>query len=297
MKRLLTQSFDDAGASSSHENGVAEQLSDWPSSIPSMADKILAKTGTRSRLHDHFSAEGTVYVTTSYSGLGTFEHCVQRLMHCCSDKQQKAPRFRFWSGCENDHTARQMLMSSQVCPEHVFGDITDRVSSDVLEHLNFIVRECQNRAKELKATKQKEIVKKQMYEALSDRCMRKMMKACMEAIAADRAREPRTAFLSRSQPSVPALARHGGEGHDDGSWRQHLRFLQPAGPADQVDSRVRASCGHLVDLGCVPCRHAVPGMLPSLRHRERHERGVSARTWLDCVMSNLDSSGRWGPND
>ena len=205
IQRLPTQTYDgcEPAAGSSGECPI-QRLAAWPQDVLSMQDRVLSATGARSRLEHHCSGQGgTIYVTSSYSGIGTFEFCIARLAALFTTLDDS--RFKFWSACESDASVRAMLMQSQACPEHVFGDICERVEKDCLARLQFIVKSCEERAANIAASKQKAEDKKKAYAELSDRCMRKLISVSMEGVAKQSPQTPRTAYCYKHEKECPLL--------------------------------------------------------------------------------------------
>eukprot|EP00439_Symbiodinium_sp_Y106_P034033 s6775_g4.t1 len=169
-----------------------------------MQDRVLSATGVRSRLEHHCCGQGgTIFVTSSYSGVGTFEFCMARLAALFTTLD--GSRFKFWSACESDASVRAMLMQSQVCPEHVFGDICERVDKECMDQLKFIVQACEERAAKIAATKNTSENKKKAYAELSDRCMKKLFSVSMEKIAEQSLQTSGMAYCYKHEKQCPLL--------------------------------------------------------------------------------------------
>ncbi|CAK9110214.1 Uncharacterized protein SCF082_LOCUS51195 [Durusdinium trenchii] len=187
FRRLSTHVHERADDSS----GVQAALGtvDWLDQVKELPDVMVAKLGATSALDSHLSSEVTIWVTSSYSGLGTFEHCVSRLaslktpdlFQLDSDSLCFEP-FRFYSATEDDPFCREVLLTSKVCPEHVFGDVCERVSADVLNKMIFTVDTLKSRAEAIAKGDQSNAEKKRLKDQLNDRCMKKLIEIAHNAM-------------------------------------------------------------------------------------------------------------------
>ena len=112
---------------------------------------------------------------------------------------------QFYSACEFDPVVRRILLESDCCPQHVFGDLTERVGEVVVERMRRTVSTCVARADNVKASKKSAAQKKLKIAVLNDRCMKKLIKLGMDAIAADRARPLRMCHCYIHDRMCPVL--------------------------------------------------------------------------------------------
>eukprot|EP00439_Symbiodinium_sp_Y106_P022305 s6155_g2.t1 len=160
---------------------VAEsKLSDWPDDVPRLQDAMLAKHGIASRLSGYMQRK--IWVTSAYSGLGTFEHVFSRIasqeLGGIGLESHFGP-FRFWSAFENDVRCQEMLMASKVKPMHLFRDITEQMHGEVVQKLEFIVGEMKRRTAEIK--KARSATMKADIDAMSRQCMERLFKEVRRA--------------------------------------------------------------------------------------------------------------------
>ncbi|CAE7602416.1 unnamed protein product [Symbiodinium necroappetens] len=182
-----------------------KNLVDWPAyATGGLQDAALAAGHPPSHLAEHFAGRKTIYVSSSCSGMGTFEHCMKRLAAACAGAVENTG-VKFWSASECDKAVRDMLLQSSGCPEHVFGDLTERVDSKVLARMKHAVGCLQQRAHELAATKQTPAQKKVELGKLNVRCMQKLLELAMEAVAADRGGASRCCYCYVHDQLCPLL--------------------------------------------------------------------------------------------
>lgn len=165
-----------------------EELLNWPQ---------LAKDGFEFLFDMHwnmapnlqfwFDQQSTVngpklFVTTHYTGLGTVEHCMQRLVNA----HNSAPVV-FYSAHEICDDTRAVLMEAKHRPNHVFGDLTHQFPSDVVKHMEMVVKVLRDRATtQMKAAGTPAAAKK-IWEETSHRCMLKLLTVARETVQAKKA--------------------------------------------------------------------------------------------------------------
>ncbi|CAE7356507.1 unnamed protein product [Symbiodinium sp. CCMP2592] len=191
----------------------AKNLVDWPAyATAGLQDAAVAAGQSQSHLAEHFSGRKTIYICSSYSGMGTFEHCMKRLAVACAGAVEETG-VKFWSASECDQAVRDMLLKSAACPEHVFGDLTERVEPQTLARMKHAVGCLQQRARDIAGTKQTPAQKKVELGKLNDRCMQKLLELAMQAVAADRVRPTRRCYCYVHEELCPLLP----PGLDDGT--------------------------------------------------------------------------------
>lgn len=121
---------------------VAE-LCDWP--YEDLSDRLIAKTGMSAKnlVAGFAGADRTIWVTSSFSGIGTVEHCLTRLaaQHGTADFGEPAasfPPFCLYSMWEVSEACRKMVANSKLRPRHIFGSVCDKCSTDVQDRLEFV---------------------------------------------------------------------------------------------------------------------------------------------------------------
>ena len=189
------------------ENSTPVNLANWPARVRLTPDLLLSRHQLCPQLQAHLDGTACIYVTTCYSGLGTFEMCVKRLAqlasssghgsgHDAQDISEKSHAcFKLWWACEKGATVREMLLRSACCPQHVFGDIADRVDPLVYKRLEHAVGLLSKRAEEIESSKKSRAEKKKELLALNTRCMQKLLRISLDAVAAGHASDqPRTAY-------------------------------------------------------------------------------------------------------
>ena len=176
-----------------------ELLANWPSELPKIQEALLAKYGCTSELQQNLS-RGTLYVTSSYSGMGTFEHVLRRLasaalpLHCTAGPQPEASHgpLVFWSCHETDKNCRAMLMQSGLRPKHMFGDIQEQLDPDAVNKMKFVIKTLSERLNEFEArcqreetvaSRAKQLIKEET-DKLNMRCMQKLQQICSKEFVA-----------------------------------------------------------------------------------------------------------------
>ena len=149
---------------------------------------------------------GKIWLTSSYSGIGTCEHVLSRLAAFFNGgigMDSHFGCFRFWSAHEIDSKCQQMLMSSQVKPMHLFGSIEEQCDTEVLEKLQFVVATMRQRAAALKAASGKKASARNVpkvkdeLEAMSQRCMQKLFAEVRAACAQNKMRAEGWCFICK----------------------------------------------------------------------------------------------------
>ena len=196
LLRLQTEEFE---VSSS-------KLSDWPDDIPRLQDALLAKHQLFSQLSGYMQRK--IWVTSAYSGLGTFEHVFSRIasqqLGGIGMESHFGP-FRFWSAFENDARCQEMLMASKVKPMHLFRDITEQMNDEVVQKLEFIVGEMRKRAGDMKACGGTHV--KAQLEALSKRCMERLFMEVKRACERGRTKEKGWCLMCQQEcPFLPRMS-------------------------------------------------------------------------------------------
>eukprot|EP00959_Pyramimonas_sp_CCMP1952_P212917 4455288-Pyramimonas_sp.AAC.1 len=82
-----------------------------------------------SQKSEEFAKQKHIVTTTHYSGIGCAELGMAMLGH------ELGINIRGHSACESDPTCREFLLKHKHCPNHVFGDIEDRVPPEALKKL------------------------------------------------------------------------------------------------------------------------------------------------------------------
>lgn len=153
-----------------------QALCDWPSLCPTIESVLAGGPGIESQLSRRLSSRsGRMWLSSSYSGLCTFDFCYIRLREACQGIVPDGALISsyIWSAHEVDDKARYVLLKSGHCPQHVFGDLRHQVEEEVLHKMDFVVKTLKTRASEIPDTlTQKE--KKKKLDDLNDKCMRKL---------------------------------------------------------------------------------------------------------------------------
>jgi hypothetical protein len=76
----------------------------------------------------------TVVVTTSYSGIGTIEWCMQIIQHALASLGCTL-HLVLWSATDYASRCRNFLMKHRHPPRHIFGDLLERLPAGILERL------------------------------------------------------------------------------------------------------------------------------------------------------------------
>ena len=117
-------------------------------------------------------------VTTAYTGLGTVEHCLDRLASASGGFQQVL----HWSGFERDPKCRDVILQSAHCPNHLFGDLEDLFEPDVVTKMyactEVLKKRAEARCKEAANTEES----RQVVAAHSKRCMSKLFQMAKQGI-------------------------------------------------------------------------------------------------------------------
>ena len=152
------------------------------------------RAGARAAL-DQLTNLGLV-VTSSYSGTGSYESVVHRIMnlawettggkHHCAKLAQK--KITFYSANDIDPVARDVIASHPACtrPMHLFGDILDRVPRSAMKELRGIERRC------LLAIVGKMFKKSRSWGLLRLSLLRRRAKSCQRSTCANCSLSSRT---------------------------------------------------------------------------------------------------------
>ena len=88
-------------------------------------------------------ARPVLWVTSSFSGMGSVEHVLSRLGIMDDPACFQEPKdgifgnVRFYAMWEMDKKCRQLVLASKIRPQHMFGDVTEKFSSDVVDRMEF----------------------------------------------------------------------------------------------------------------------------------------------------------------
>ena len=129
-----------------------------------------------------WSPHQPIFVTTHYTGLGTVEHCMQRL----SNKFNSRNELILWSGHEICESARAMILNAKHRPLHLFGDIKKQFFEEDVRYMEGIVECLHDRAKKLLKSASSQEESKRICSEVSQRCMRKLLDFVKDLIAKDR---------------------------------------------------------------------------------------------------------------
>ena len=183
FRRLNTDIDESQGATVS-----PQKLCNWPAELPALQDKLISKYAVASSLPLHLAPGGSrFWITTSFSGLGTFEHVLDRMstaFNALAGKPSETDHcpFQFWSAHDISPPCRAVLLKSSLCPEHVFGDICLQVPEEVRRKMSFIVTTLIARAEAAtRSTKSKAEVKEEI-DAINSRCMKKLFAIVRDAV-------------------------------------------------------------------------------------------------------------------
>lgn len=127
----------------------------WPQEALLSCNDYGAATGSLPTGSSSCLASGrTVSVTTTYSGAFTIEHACKCIEEGLRGEAMKSLgivagcSFRFWAATDVDPTCRRLIMSSKYPPEHVFGDVCDRLPASVIQKMLAAHQVLLSRAKE-----------------------------------------------------------------------------------------------------------------------------------------------------
>ena len=167
----------------------AAGLCEWPSALPAMQDKLASVLGVTPCLERHVtSGKEKIWVTTSFSGMSTFEHALDRISGAFTPPIGTRPQgchgaFQFWSIHEISHQCRELAFESKMCPEHIFGDICTQVPESLQEQMSFIVNACEGRAKLAAKSGRKAAQVKEELDRLNERRTNKLFSLASKAAA------------------------------------------------------------------------------------------------------------------
>jgi hypothetical protein len=104
-------------------------------SLPSKYGELLGRAPHRAALSDVL--DRGIFVTSGYSGTGGFELAVDAVVTAAGVSLDKVPNIVYYSACDSSESARQALLSHspRTRPEHVFGDMLERVPDRELQEL------------------------------------------------------------------------------------------------------------------------------------------------------------------
>ena len=91
------------------------------------------------------------------------------------------PSVKFWAASENDEASRDILLRSSCCPEHVFGDICDRLPWSDMDKMHFTVKSLEDRMKAAVKDARTAAEKKKIKESTNDRCLDKLLQIANHA--------------------------------------------------------------------------------------------------------------------
>ena len=181
MRRLSTECFEGKSEASCEKTS----LRDWPGEVGDMQDALLAKHGVSSNLGS--LTRRKIWITSAYSGLGTFEHVFSSLAAWHKGGMGMASHFgpfRFYSAFESDTKCQEMLMKSEIHPMHLFANVEELCAEEVVSKLRFIVGAFQTRARKAKSELKGPKLKAEL-DSLNNRCMRKLFYEVKAAAASN----------------------------------------------------------------------------------------------------------------
>ncbi|CAE7794869.1 unnamed protein product [Symbiodinium sp. CCMP2592] len=154
------------------------ELCEWPRE--DISDRLIAKTGISAKnlVGDFAGADRTIWVTSSFSGIATVEHCLTRLaaQHGTADfgePKSTFPPFCFYSMWEVNETCRKTVANSKLQPMHIFGSVCDKCSVDVQDRLEFVRSSwCQRQQEGMPAEQKRQAAWKQECDG---KCMSKLL--------------------------------------------------------------------------------------------------------------------------
>eukprot|EP00439_Symbiodinium_sp_Y106_P070150 s1872_g12.t1 len=183
---------------------VAE-LCDWP--YEDLTDRLIAKTGISAKnlVGGFAGADRTIWVSSSFSGIGTVEHCLTRLaaQHGTADFGEPGatfPPFRFYSMWEVDDTCRKMVGNSKLQPLHIFGSVCDKLSADVQDRLEFVRSSwCKRQQQGMPAEQKRQAAWKQECDG---KCMSKLLSVGTGACGIGKRAKTAYCYLHKQQCPV-----------------------------------------------------------------------------------------------
>ena len=85
----------------------------------------------------------------TYSGAGTVEFIMARAKDLLKQKDAAASdHWHFWAAIDMDPLCRSLTLASDLCPEHVFGNIEERIPVEMLEYCRIAAKALEDRAQE-----------------------------------------------------------------------------------------------------------------------------------------------------
>ena len=126
-------------------------LFEWPTeALDSCLEhaSALGVSGVEAQLPELMARK--VYVTTTYSGALTVEYVCALIqdLHVSRRGKDNVNGFIFWSATDVDPLCRKVALQSTHPPEHVFGNILDRVDADLLMRVQHVQTAILNRARD-----------------------------------------------------------------------------------------------------------------------------------------------------
>jgi len=146
-RRKITEAHVSAGPT------TLEDLFRWSSEALQRCSDYGAANGVGPSPSSCLATCDNIVVTTTYSGAYTIEHVckvieLELAAGAYRDIGLKACRFRLYAATEVDESCRRLIMGSKFPPEHVFGDVCDRLPGDALHRMNGIQQVLLKRAQD-----------------------------------------------------------------------------------------------------------------------------------------------------
>ena len=161
-------------------------LAAWPDELEALVDKMAARGVDGHLVSECLATKSKIWVTSSYTGMGTFEHVLERIALAMGGKKpagttDQCPPFHFWSANEVDAKTRELLLRSKHCPTHVFGDLRGQVDEMILRHMDFVIATLQARLEKMSQGLGAE-QRKAIEEELNTKCMKKLIYIASTAV-------------------------------------------------------------------------------------------------------------------
>ena len=153
-------------ASNEDVGRAVRELCGWPSLAWQKSEECSHCSGTLGFMQG-------ITLTTAYTGLGTVEACMRRLREAAPTETRA--EYVFWSGHEIDARTRAFLLQSEVCPEHLFGDVLEQLPTETVQKMKFIQQTLTARCANLEDPEQDR-------DSLNQRCFWKLVAEAAKAV-------------------------------------------------------------------------------------------------------------------
>ena len=158
------------------------EMFQWPEQADQACSGHAAAIGMDTEAGSCLRGGKTIYLSTAYTGAFTVEHVCSCIQQTVSRRFEEPSRFVFWSAWDIDESCRRLIKQAKTPPQHLFGNVCDRLPEEVVKQMYFIQQTLLTRAQaQIQSEKASPTRRKQINETLGQRCKEKLVKLARKA--------------------------------------------------------------------------------------------------------------------